>query len=320
VHNNQQDGYMRYENMRGRINYEPNSLGGGCPMQSPENLCAFVSHAERIDGHKVRERSESFNDHFTQATLFWNSQSDVEKSHIIRAFRFELTKVQTAAVRERVIAQLRNVADELASAVAAGIGLATLPDPLPRLLKKPAPPEVTESPALSLLARPGAAGIKTRRVALLVADGVDGAALRAIHQALAAEGAVARFVGATLGSVESVAGDPIEVEISLETGPSVLWDAVVLPAGEAAVEALLDSGHALEFLKDQYRHCKPILVLGTSTELLEEIRIPAELPDGGEDPGLLVFDGSDPAAAAAALVAALTQHRHFDRETDPPLI
>jgi catalase len=300
------------------VAYEPNSLGGGCPFQAGTK--GFMSFPEPVEEHKVRGKPEKFAEHYNQATLFFESQSDVEKQHIVRAFRFELTKVQTTAIRERVIAQLRNVSEELAEQVADGIGISDLPPALPKVLKRSPKPEVRESPALSLLARPGEEGIKTRRVAILVADGVDGEAGLAVHEALAAQGAVPRFVSTKLGRVQSETGDEIEIETSMETAPAVVWDAVIVLDGEQASAALAGSGHAKEFLKDQYRHCKPILLLGSASALLEATGIPAELPDGGADPGLLVFEADQTDEAVEAFVEALTKHRHFERETDPPRI
>ncbi len=314
AHNNQRDGFHRQAINRGRVSYEPNSLAGGCPFQAGKMGFASVAQSpvER-DPDKVRGKPERFAEHYAQATLFWNSQSDIEKQHIIRAYRFELTKVQTRAIRERVVAQLRNVAEELATAVADGIDLRELPEPLPKLLKRAPKPEVDLSPALSLFARPGAAGIHTRRIAILVCDGVDGEAAAAVHTALAAQGAVPRFVGVKLGQVESVTGDPIDVEISMETAPSVLWDAMVVPGGEGASETLSRSGHALEFLKDQYRHCKTILLLGPARRLLTAAGIPED-----DDPGILF--GDEPEAAVHAFAAGVAKHRHFERETDPPRV
>jgi catalase len=279
-----------------------------------------MSFPQPVEEHKVRGKPEKFAEHYNQATLFWNSQSDVEKMHIIRAYRFELTKVQVTAVRERVVAQLRNVAEELAQAVAEGLGMETLPDPLPRVLPRAPKAEVTKSAALSLFARPGNQGIKTRRIAILVADGVDGEAASQIHKALTEQGAVPRFVGITLGRVQSVNGDPLEVEVSMEAAPAAVWDAMVVPDGETAVETLAKSGHALEFLKDQYRHCKPMLMIGESAALLGEVDIPVTLPSGKPDPGLLQFSPADAGAAVNALAAALAGHRAFARETDPPSV
>src|SRR5678810_138386 len=130
VHNNQRDGMHRQAIHRGRVSYEPNSLAGGCPFQAGK--MGFVSFPEpRQDGdHKVRGKAERFADHYTQAALFWNSQTDVEKQHIINAFRFELSRVQTPAVRERMVSGLMNVATELAESVAAGLGIRELTTPL----------------------------------------------------------------------------------------------------------------------------------------------------------------------------------------------
>ena len=129
AHNNQRDGFHRQAIHRGRVAYEPNSLGGGCPFQM--GTLGFTSFYERIEDDQVRRKPEKFADYYSQATLVWNSQTPFEKAHIIRAFRFELTKVQVPAIRERTVAMLRNVSDELAKPVADARGLA-LPRPMPR--------------------------------------------------------------------------------------------------------------------------------------------------------------------------------------------
>jgi len=318
VHNNQRDGMHRQAIHRGRVSYEPNSLGGGCPFQA--GVKGFVSFPEpREDGdHKVRGKAERFADHYTQATLFWNSQSDVEKRHIIAAFRFELSRVQTPAVRERMVSGLMHVASELAEGVAKGLGLRELPEPMPKVMTRKVSPEVAASPALSLFARPGDAGIKTRRVAILVADGCDGAALTALASRLTDEGAVPRFVSTTLGAVRPASGDPIEIDVSLEAAPAVLYDALVLPDGPEAVSALRADGRTLEFIKDQYRHCKPILAAGASRALLDACGIETMLPGGQPDAGLIV--SPDTSDALDAFIAALAGHRNFARETDPPRV
>src|SRR4026209_2563550 len=134
VHNNQRDGLHRQAIPRGRVAYEPNSLGGGCPYQA--GVQGFMSFPQQTEEHKVRGKPEKFAEHYNQATLFWESQSPVEQQHIIRALRFALSRVQPGAVLERVVAQLRNVAAELAQSVADGLGMKTLPEPLPMLLKR----------------------------------------------------------------------------------------------------------------------------------------------------------------------------------------
>ena len=317
VHNNQRDGFHRQSIPRGRVAYEPNSLGGGCPFQAGK--LGFMSFPEPIEGDKLRGKPEKFADHYTQATLFYNSQTAVEQNHIVEAFRFELTKVQTPAVRSRMVAGLLNVDRDLASRVAQGLGI-DLPEPLPRVLAKPTKPEVTSSGALSLFSRPGDGSIRTRKVALIVTDGVDGSELQSIYDALTDQGALAVYVGHRLGAVQSSSGEPIEVEITLETAPAVLFDALVLPSGKTAIEMLGNSGQAMEFLKLQYRHCKPILALEGASALLEGANISPRLPDGNDDPGLLIVEDEDAATVTDAFVRAIARHRHFERQMDPPMV
>jgi catalase len=217
-------------------------------------------------------------------------------------------------VRERVLSNLANVDGELASMVATGLGI-EVPEPAP-LVIQPEPPEVEESPALSLLARPGDGGIRGRKVAILVAAGVDGAGALAIHEALAAQGAVPRLVGPRLGAVHSVNGDPLEPDATLETMPSCLFDAVVVPDGQMATEALCEMGHAVEFVRDAYRHCKAILAIGAAQELLAEAGV---MPDE-DDAALLVVEPGEAARATRSFIAAMGRHRNWDRAMDPPVV
>ena len=153
THNNQRDGMHRQGINRGRVAYEPNSLGGGCPFQA--GAAGFTSFREPIQDDKERGSGERFADHYTQATLFYNSQTPIEKAHILRGFRFELTRVQTPAIRERVVATLANVDSGLAKALANALGM-PMPKPLPKALKTPVKPELTSSPALSVFSQPDA--------------------------------------------------------------------------------------------------------------------------------------------------------------------
>jgi catalase len=315
THNNQRDGMHRQAIHRGRVAYEPNSLGGGCPFQA--GSAGFGSFRQPVEGDKVRGKPERFADHYTQATLFYRSQSPAEQRHIRNAFRFELTKVQVPAVRERVVAMLLNVDAELGRGLAADLGIQP-PKPMPRALKSVPKPEVERSPALSLMARPGDGGVRTRRVAIVVADGVDGEAAQALYDGLIAAGALPRYVSARLGTVETGDGDTLEVDGTLETMPSVLFDAVAVPGGQAGVEVLGKLGHVAEFLKDQYRHAKPLLALGAASALFENAGVSASLPSGETDPGVLVEQ--EVRAALPKFVKALARHRHYERELDPPAV
>jgi catalase len=180
-------------------------------------------------------------------------------------------------------------------------------------------PEVKKSPALSLFARPGDGSVRTRRVAILVADGIDSDAVTTIHEGLTGAGAVPRLVGPRLGEVQGMRGKPLECDVSMEASPPALYDGLVLADG-GGVENLARLGHALEFIKDHYRHCKPILVLGAAGALIEKAGIPPALPSGDDDPGLLHFDTSDAKSALSVFMEVLAQHRVFAREVDPPAI
>jgi len=315
VHNNQRDGMHRQAINRGKVAYEPNSLGGGCPFQA--GGAGFTSFREPIQDDKVRGKSEKFADHYSQATLFWNSQSAVEQAHIIRGFRFELSKLQVPAVRQRVVSMLVNVDLKLAKQLALELGM-EMPKAMPKALKTVPKPEVEVSPALSLFALPGEQTVRTRRVAILVADGVDGEAATAIHATLEKQGAVPRYIGARLGTVQTEDGGTLQVEVTLETMPSVLFDAVAVPGGKTAAKALGNVGHALEFLKDQYRHAKPLLALGAGADLLENAGVPSALPSGKPDPGVIVARDAKAKEILPAFVKAIARHRHHEREVDPP--
>ena len=309
VHNNQRDGLHRQAIPRGRVAYEPNSLGGGCPFQA--GAAGFVSFPQPIEGEKLRGKPEKFAEHYAQASLFYESQTDVEKAHIAGGFRFELSKVTVPAIRERMVASLVNVSAELAATVAAGLGMG-VPKALPRALARPVAPEVKMSAALSLTALPGDGGIRTRKVAILAADAVHGASIMAMVSSLAAAGAVPVVIAPRLGRVKTADGKPLEASGTLENSAPVLFDALVLPDGVDGVTNLARHDKTMDFIRDQYRHGKTILALGASKALLASAGVSTTLPSGESDPGMLLASaGKD---VAAAFVAAVGKHRHTERE------
>jgi len=321
VHNHQRDGLHRQAVPRGRVAYEPNSLGGGCPFQAgPKGFASYprAIEADNAPVDKLRGKPEKFAEHYNQARLFYESQTAVERKHIAGGFRFELSKVTVPAIRTRMVASLRNVSEELAGRVAQGLGI-ELPTAMPRALERVPQAEVSSSAPLSLMALPGA-GVATRRIAVLVADGVEGASVTALRGALTDAGAVPRIVGIRLGSVRTAAGEALEIDATLENSPAVLFDAAVLPDGVDAVRTLAQNGLLLEFLKDQYRHGKALLVLGASAALLTQVGITQRLPNGEPDPGLLVRGSVGRAADAQGFLAAVARHRHPERDGDPPTV
>ena len=219
IHNGQRDGHMRQTINQGPVAYGPNRLNGNFPQQATEAEGGFVSRHERVDGHKIRLRSKSFVDHFSQARLFWNSMTDVERMHIVKALRFELGKVQKESVRSRMLVLLSQVADELANRVAEGLGL-----PVPaaaglqlnlnvgadadaaRLQSQAADAGVGRDSALSMAAdgklNAGKASIKTRHVAILATDGADVAAIAALMKTLMDQGAQTAIVAIHLGTLK----------------------------------------------------------------------------------------------------------------------
>lgn len=319
VHNNQRDGMHRQAIHRGRVSYEPNSLAGGCPFQAGAGQ-GFVTVPARLAARqevaKVRGKPEKFADHYTQATLFFDSQTAAEQAHIAAAFRFELSKLTVPAIRERVVAQLRNASEALARQVADGLGITDMPAPLPKALQNPAPPEIAVSPALSLTARPGDGSITARKIAIVVANGSVGASAKAVHAALLALGAVPRFVAPRIGPVQTSDNIEINADASMENEPGFLFDALVLSDGEAGVTTLKRDGHTMAFIKDQYRHCKTIMAMGASKALLDKADVPVKLPDGKLDKGIIV-SGANAMSLLDEFVKAVAMHRHPERETDP---
>ncbi|SDS37671.1 catalase [Pseudomonas asplenii] len=301
-HSSQRDAQHRTVIDKGRASYEPNSIDAGWPRETPPAARdgGFESYPERIDAAKIRQRSESFSDHFSQARLFFHSMSPHEQEHIIAAYSFELGKVEREHIRARQVNEiLANIDLELAARVAANLGL---PAPTAGTVA-PRKTALEQSPALSQ-ANLLAGNIKTRKVAILAANGVDGAAIAALRKVLEAEGAHARLLGPTSAAVTTAKGESLAVDASMEGLPSVAFDAVYVPGGAASVKALGSNGVALHYLLEAYKHLKPIAVHEDAKPLLEKLHLQA-------DAGLLV--GSD-AKALKAFVAALAEHRVWERE------
>ncbi|KAF3997920.1 catalase [Glaciimonas immobilis] len=315
VFNNQREGMHRQAIHRGRADYEPNSLGGGCPFQA--GMKGFTSFPEPIAADKVRGKAELFADHYSQARLFWQSQTPSEQAHIVSAFRFELTRVQTPAVRKRVVSMLVNVNPILAEEVALGIGI-DVPPAMPLASELPIP-EYEHSPELSLMFRPGEIGIRTRRVAILIGTGVDAETTKAIYAALLNEGAVPRLVGTQLGKVATSDGSALDVEISSEASPSALYDAVVVQANALDDRNRVKNARTLEFLRDQYQHCKPMLVIGDGPTVLAKIGVHQA---DTTDPSFVHTGNQTLALALDTFIAALAGHRSPARETEaiPPTV
>jgi catalase len=329
VHNNQRDGYMRQQINKGRTSYNPNSLGGGCPFQAGMKQGGFTSYAERIDAKKVRERSQSFFDHFSQATLFFNSQSEPEKQHIIDAFSFELGKVEIKEIRERMLSILRHVDEGLAARIAYNLGLHVLPPAAMINHSIPAdgnpdnfqpvnkPSSLDVSAALSM-ANTIKDSIKSRKIAILVADGVNDEAVIAMQDALIDQGATAEIVAPRLGTIIGDKNAIIPVKHSFFTTSSVLFDAVYVPGGINSVATLASDPDAIHFLNEAYRHCKPIAADQEARQVIDTTyfskKIPAEISyDAAIESGIAINE--DIAQLITAFSKIISLHRFWDRET-----
>ncbi|NJO42098.1 MAG: catalase [Cyanobacteria bacterium CRU_2_1] len=313
VHNNQRDGYMRQTIDKGRVSYSPNSLAGGCPMTNPENLRTFVHHAERVEGHKIRERSDSFKDHFSQATLFWNSLSEPEKDHLVSAAHFELGKVEHKEIRQRMVDLFNQVDHEFAKRVAQGIGV---PEPTEEVMKN----HKRRSPALSM-ENTVKDTVKSRRVAILAADGFDHSQLTAMQQALQNAGASTKIVSKFGGKIRSIDGQEIEVDKSFVTTASVMFDAIYIPGGQQSIEALKQQGDAIHFVNEAFKHGKAIAATSEGVDLLKQSDIAGAVmvePQSSEPmtsrKGVVTaLNGANLSAVAEAFVGAIAQHRHWTR-------
>ena len=321
VHNFQRAGQHRQTVSKGRVAYEPNTLGNGAEYRVDGAAQGFQSQPNLIESNKLRQRSSSFNDHFSQAALFWNSQSTVEKDHIVAAFRFELSKVEVVEIRQRMVDNLAHVDSKLASRVGATLGIKT-PDPKAaagrlgfrdyRIVNK-----VNEDSALSMAIRSGGS-VKTRKVAILVADGVESTSIRQLQTDLADAGADCRLVGARLGTVSTSGGRQRTVDHTFINMPSVMFDAVVIPSGETCIASLCSSGHALHFVLEAYKHCKTLCAINEGEQLLATLGFKR-----GKNPELItvptpgvfiadvrkVLDGQ----LSQDFIKAMALHRHWDR-------
>lgn len=319
VNNNQRDGFGRQRIDRGRVAYEPNSLAKGCPFAAGRDLGAFIHHAEKIEGHKVRERSESFSQHFTQARLFYNSQTEVEKQHIADACSFEVSKCTVPHIRERMVKLYHNIDQGLAEAVARQLGIDKVDGDLSYLDESPAPkpsdPAQTHdeaSEALSVI-KNGPKSLKTMKVAVLIADGFQGKTVAELKASLEAEGAMAELVGPRLGAVTCDKGHAHEVGKTFENCGSPLYDAVVAVGEGSGYEALARCPKVGDHLRDAYAHKKPIGAAGGAEAVLTRLYSGEDQAEQG-----LVAAG-DKGDFAARFVGSLKQHRYWTRP-DPELV
>ncbi|MFC5283266.1 catalase [Pedobacter alpinus] len=324
IHNNQRDGIARMQINKGKTSYHPNSMSDGFPKQAKETEGGFTSYQERIDANKIRSRSKSFLDHFSQATLFYQSQSVAEQNHIIDAFRFELGKVDIIEIRERMLVLLKQVDKDLAKKVADGLGL-EVPNQKPINHQHGADDNpkdfestkvnssLKKSPALSMTNNKGDGSIKTRQIAFLTANGVNGKELNTMKAALVKEGAMVKIIGPNAGSVKTNDGAEIKVDKSFLTCSSVLFDAVYVPGGAESLKTLLTIPDAIHFIDESFLHCKAIATSSEGRKLVENSYVASKLKKDAAKFGLLVSEKLDN-GLIKDFIGAIAAHRFFERE------
>ena len=251
--NFQQDGHMAMHNPVGRANYEPNSWSA--PARGPrEDAVAGFQSFTAVEGGDVRRvRAELFADHYSQARLFYASQTPTEQTHIANSFVFELSKVERPDIRVRMVANLRNVDDALASAVGDGLGLAALPPP--STAARPPITNLAPSAALSMLANPPAT-FEGRKLGILVSDGTDARLLAALTAAAEAEGAVVELIAPKIGGIVASDKSQHPAQQKIDGGPSVLYDAIAVIPSVKGASLLAVQAAAKDFVNDAHAHCK----------------------------------------------------------------
>lgn len=315
-HNNQRDAHMQMEIPKGQTAYFPNTLGGGCPHLSKMAEGAFHSYEEKIDARKIRTRSESFSDHFSQPALFYRSLSNHEKDHVAQAYIFELGKCLHDHIKLRMLWLVNQIDEGLAQKVADGLGLA-IPDKIEGPVNQaigadadvekhqPGPKKIylETSKALSQ-ANTVFNSIATRHIAILAANGVDAGSLEKMKKALEKEGAVAKIVSPTGGQVTSATGKKtFKVDASIKTTESVLYDAVYIADGEASVAALLAESKFIKFVNETFKHCKAIAADGEGKKLIDASFVKKYTKDKA------VHIDETP----AVFIASIKKHRNWER-------
>lgn len=323
VHNNQRDGHMRQQIVKGKVSYEPNSIGGGCPFQAMMKDGGFNSNNERVDGHKVRARSDSFVDHYSQAKMFLNSQSAPEKTHLQDALVFELSKVTILEIRERVVGQLAFIDAELAANVAKKVGVEVKKLDMPNqsipadadaasLQSEEREPETKSSEALSMK-NTVKDTIKSRVIGFMMADGVNTQSVKSLMNKLESEGAVVQIIAPSVAPVKADDGNTFEPKHSITSIASVCFDALYISSGEKSAKELMHPERkpiVTEFINEAYKHCKAIYFGKDTDEIYNATRISTKEHD---DPAIINSAGKD---SDQKFIDAISKHRVWDLEKE----
>lgn len=316
VHNNQRDAHMRMTIDKGKSSYFPNTVGGGCPHLAKMAEGGFSSYEERIDAKKIRERSASFSDHFSQPALLYRSLKDWEKEHLTNAYIFELGKCTYDHIKERMLWLISQIDRGLAEKVSEGLGL-NIPEgiqkPVNQNIGADADPNKHEPGKVKIyldrsdaLSQEHIAGnsIESRQIAVLVADGFSMKNFDRMKKYLTEKGAVIKIIAPTGGKVKCDENMDFPVDAPLFTTESVLYDALYIPGGKASIDALKKEGKVLKFINETLKHCKAVAIDGEAKEF-EGLTY---LGDFRDDKAVLID------AAPQNFEKAIAAHRNWERE------
>ena len=329
VHNNQRDGHMRQQINAGQSSYHPNTLGGGCPFQAKMKEGGFTSYAEKIDAQKIRGRSKSFFDHFSQARMFFNSQSEAGQRHIINALQFELSKVQHVSVRERMVSILNQIDEKIATQVAEKIGVKvkkvedyfnhSIPaDGNPKDYQPTEPKKTTAKSDALNMDNIKKDALSTRKIAILAASGTDAKSINSLKDFLKSKGIASEIISTQLGSIKANDRSEVIIDKTFFNCSSVFYDAVYVPGGEQGIEALAKSADVINFLNEAYKHCKPIGFDKSADILIDQTNF-SGVASGGVDGiagklGIIVNNGSGQKKFQDSFIQAMQIGRFWDRE------
>ncbi|WP_027964141.1 catalase [Halalkalibacillus halophilus] len=294
-HNNQRDGYGRQTINVGQVSYHKNSLASNTPSPASPEEGGYEHYQEKVEGYKVRKRSESFKDHFSQARLFWNSMSEAEKGHITEAFSFELGKVGDSSVKQQVVDMFTNVDKELATSLADAIG-ATPPSEGAQHVNVS-----KSSPALSQENTKFSA--HTRTVGLIISNNFNGKDISHILDHLRNEGVIIEVISDKQGKLQGDDGSEINVDHTFLTSESVLFDSIYAVGGPNLSKKF--NHDAKYFIQEAFQHFKPIGATHDGKQWLEDNSLQ-------NSPGVVISD--DPDAFAKEFANAIAAHRHWSRD------
>ena len=302
VHNHQRDGYHQMRIDQGQVSYHKNGLANNSPAPASPEEGGYTHYQEKVEGHKVRKRSDSFKDHYSQAKLFWNSMSMPEKQHIIEAFQFELGKCLNKEIQQQVVDMYANVDHFLAEQIAIGLGL--------EVPEKDKESTVTDqSPALSQLNTPMSP--QTRKVAILVHNGFVGEDLMKVLKAFEQAGMIAEIVSEQQGKIKSANGAELKVDQTFLTADSVLYDAVYIATGQESVDALKKNKKVNEFLMNAFNHYKAIGAPKEGAALMQAFLMESEKAAAG----VITSTNTDKIDdSIEAFIQAVAKHRHWERQ------